>query len=229
MEAIGLLGFVGIGVLLYFLPQNMYNGITNVFSLNDLGIRKNNWRHDYDDLLASLFLLLSFIFSFVFYEIPYFYVVYSILYLFSFLCVLAQTNRICKSESKKHRLSLIFAIYCMSGIAYLCAIGVFNHQQAYVDAYVFQKALANKEVFRLFYWATNHEPISNLLQSILFFASFYVEWAQFKYMRLEDSYKANNLIFFWIKVILICVILLFLSSQGFQFINNVFYVNNTMV
>jgi len=78
--------------------------------------------------------------------------------------------------------------------------------------------------FDIFYLLTNHSIIVYILQGILFFIPVYCMWSQFKYMRLENTYKAMNIITYVIKVLFICFVMAFLAIEGFDFINFVYQV-----
>ena len=43
-------------------------------------------------------------------------------------------------------------------------------------------------------------------------------------MRLENTYKAMNILTYAIKVLFICIVMIFLAVEGFDFINFVYQV-----
>lgn len=215
---------VGIGILTSILPEKVMDGLTNVFSLGQVGIRTIRRRNDRSDTLTNFILFLCFVFSFGYLFVPYWEMVYCILFGVSYLCLIAQTNRIAHPFSKRKRISVLLAVWLMSAIAFAGAIGLFNHHQFIRDINIFSKVMYTHNIYSYFYYLTNHEWVSALFEGVIMFASFYVTWAQFKYMRLENSFKANTMIRFWIKIVLVCIILIGLSFGGYCAIKYAYYL-----
>lgn len=225
MTDLVVLGIVSvIGIVITCIPKKWLDVITDVFSLQTYGIRTIRRRNDQTDTLTNCILFVCFLFSVGYCFIPYSFVLYSVLFAVSFLCLIAQTNRVTADLTPRERFSLLSAVWFMSTTAYVGAIGMFNQHQAEKDTAVFIQSLYAHELQSVLYFLTHHEFMTVTLQIVVFFVSFYVVWAQFKYMRLENTYKANNLINFWIKTICVCLLLIGLSFGGFYCMNRAYYV-----
>lgn len=224
MEAMFIL-LVAIGVVVIaMLPTSFYRLITRLFSWGDWGIRKNKRKHDYDDVLADLFLLLSFVFSVFYYRLPWYPILYSVFFWLSYLSMMGQASRISLREKKRSRLSLLLCLSVMAAAAYLSSIGAFNHFHAWLDTTVFRQSLRNGHHLISLYTIKHHEGIVVLLQALLYFFSFYVVWAQFKCLRLEETYKGRNLITFWIKILIISALFILTASAGFRWIHALYFI-----
>ncbi len=210
-----------------FLPSSACDWLAQKASFGSFGIRELPRRNDKTDTLGNCILFLLFVFSCTYWLIPdmtIVYIVYTILYLLSCIFLLGQTCRVSKDYSDGHHLALFLLIGLMMFVAYVSAIGLLNGQQIITDVVPFRKQVQTDQLLDVFYYLKNHEIFSVILQGILFFASFYLVWAQFKYMRLEDSYKANHIVLFAFKIIFVCIIMLGLSYGGYYMIDFAYYV-----
>ena len=89
------MGIVGILVLVMsVLPKTVYNGITYTFSMHKYGIRKIQRYRTTTDSIANLIIGILVVFSIFYCFIPFYSVVYAILFILSYLCLLAQVNRV---------------------------------------------------------------------------------------------------------------------------------------
>lgn len=216
---------LGIGIC--FLPNSASEWIATKASLHSFGIRNLPRKNDKTDTLANMVLFFLLVFSCTYWLIPDItiaYILYSLLYLISCFLLLAQCCRISKSYSEGHHLAFFLAMALMMVLSYISAMSVFNGHQVVDDLLVFRKHLAHNELFEILYYFQNHEIFSVILQGLLFFSSFYMIWAQFKYMRLESNYKARNIVFLWIKVLFVCAIMLGLSWGGYALLDMAYYV-----
>ena len=68
-----------------------------------------------------------------------------------------------------------------------------------------------------------------LFQAFLYFIPMYCLWAQFKYMRLEDTYTGRNIGLFLIKVILICIFMVLFAYGGYEVLNWAYYIDHVEV
>ena len=112
----------------------------------------------------------------------------------------------------------------MAAIGLVSALGLLNNHVADMMVTTYRTDLFAGNVFDIFYLLTNHSIIVYILQGILFFIPVYCMWSQFKYMRLENTYKAMNILTYAIKVLFICIVMIFLAVEGFDFINFVYQV-----
>lgn len=212
------------GIIFALVPSRTYNILTKTLSFDKKGIRYIRKRHDKVDALANLFLFIGLIFSVFYFVLPFYSLIYAVFLIFSFLCVLGQANRVLKKKNRNVYRIVIYGLYLMACIGLVSASGMLNNHVADMLVITFRTDLFAGNVFDIFYLLTNHSIIVYILQGILFFIPVYCMWSQFKYMRLENTYKAMNIITYVIKVLFICFVMAFLAIEGFDFINFVYQV-----
>lgn len=212
------------GIIFALVPSRTYNILTKTLSFDKKGIRYIRRRHDKVDALANLFLFIGLIFSVLYFVLPFYSLIYAVFLIFSFLCVLGQANRVLKKKNRNVYRVVIYGLYLMTAIGLVSALGLLNNHVADMMVTTYRTDLFAGNVFDIFYLLTNHSIIVYILQGILFFIPVYCMWSQFKYMRLENTYKAMNIITYVIKVLFICFVMVFLAIEGFDFINFVYQV-----
>lgn len=212
------------GIIFALVPSRTYNILTKTLSFDKKGIRYIRRRHDKVDALANLFLFIGLIFSVLYFVLPFYSLIYAVFLIFSFLCVLGQANRVLKKKNRNVYRIVIYGLYLMAAIGWVSALGLLNNHVADMMVTTYRTDLFAGNVFDIFYLLTNHSIIVYILQGILFFIPVYCMWSQFKYMRLENTYKAMNIITYVIKVLFICFVMAFLAIEGFDFINFVYQV-----
>lgn len=212
------------GIIFALVPSRTYNILTKTLSFDKKGIRYIRRRHDKVDALANLFLFIGLIFSVLYFVLPFYSLIYAVFLIFSFLCVLGQANRVLKKKNRNVYRIVIYGLYLMTAIGLVSALGLLNNHVADMMVTTYRTDLSAGNVFDIFYLLTNHSIIVYILQGILFFIPVYCMWSQFKYMRLENTYKAMNIITYVIKVLFICFVMVFLAIEGFDFINFVYQV-----
>ncbi len=219
--------FIGIGVAIYFFPEKGYQVLEPVFTFGNVGLRKVKRRHEYVDTLSNLIFLICIVFSLFHFEIPYQSIIYGVMFWLSYACLFFQLRRITKKENKRDRLIVLYTSYVFAICSFLASSNLLIDFQT--DTNIFVQSLHSNHVFSLFYILTNHEPMIVLLQTILYIASFYCLWAQIKYIRLENEYKARNMIFFCVKFALLCVLFLLFAYYGNELIHNVYFATHTVI
>ena len=212
------------GIIFTLVPSRTYNVLTKTLSFDKKGIRYIRRRHDKVDALANLFLFIGLIFSVLYFILPFYSLIYAVFLIFSFLCVLGQANRVLKKKNRNVYRIVIYGLYLMTAIGLVSTLGLLNNHVADMMVTTYRTDLFAGNVFDIFYLLTNHSIIVYILQGILFFIPVYCMWSQFKYMRLENTYKAMNIITYVIKVLFICFVMAFLAIEGFDFINFVYQV-----
>ena len=212
------------GIIFALVPSRTYNILTKTLSFDKKGIRYIRRRHDKVDALANLFLFIGLIFSVLYFVLPFYSLIYAVFLIFSFLCVLGQANRVLKKKNRNVYRIVIYGLYLMAAIRLVSALGLLNNHVADMMVTTYRTDLFAGNVFDIFYLLTNHSIIVYILQGILFFIPVYCMWSQFKYMRLENTYKAMNIITYVIKLLFICFVMAFLAIEGFDFINFVYQV-----
>ncbi|MBQ0065337.1 MAG: hypothetical protein KBT48_06200, partial [Firmicutes bacterium] len=89
---------------------------------------------------------------------------------------------------------------------------------------MFGKNVIDGSFLHLTYYLANMNFMAYFTSFFLYMFAFYCLIAQFKYLRLEDHYKAKNPVFLWFKVLLISAIMIGISYLGFIGIKFVFNV-----
>ncbi len=219
--------FIGIAISMYFIPQKGYDFLVRVFSFGDIGIRKVNRRHDYVDGFANLLLLITIVLSLFHFEIPYGNIGFAVAFWFSFLCAFSQLHRVTSAETKKNQLILKYAFYILAVCCFIASNGVTHSFVS--DTTQFVNDLHSNRVFSVFYVLSHHEIMIVFLQTMLYIFSFYCMWAQFKFIRLEDTYKANSVLFFCIKMAFLSIFVLLISYFGYDFIHMAYFVSDVNV
>ena len=120
---------------------------------------------------------------------------------------------------------VIYGLYLMAAIGLVSALGLLNNHVADMMVTTYRTDLFAGNVFDIFYLLTNHSIIVYILQGILFFIPVYCMWSQFKYMRLENTYKGRNIGLFAIKIIWLCLVMTGLSYGGVEILNWAYYIH----
>lgn len=216
---------VAIAVVLCILPTTIQQWWANHLSFDHFGIRTIKRRHDQTDTLGNFILFACLVFCCLYWQLQdSFMVIYTVLFGISFVLLMGQTYRISSTYPKKKQNSLILAIFTMSAIAYCSAIGLWNGHQILKDLPVFLQSLQKHATSSFFYYVRHYEWASVILSGLTMFYTFYLILAQFKYMRLEDTFKADTLIFFWIKVIFVSILSIGLGYGGYVLIAFAYYL-----
>ena len=145
--------------------------------------------------------------------------------LLSFLCLLGQTQRISEKMTPAYRGAVLFFISLMFFFGLFCALGCFNDFVTWKAATQFSQDLFSGEVFHIFYFLHNYVPMMVILQGLCYLLPMYCLWAQFKYMRLENTYKGRNIGLFAIKIIWLCLVMTGLSYGGVEILNWAYYIH----
>ncbi|WP_317395742.1 hypothetical protein, partial [Faecalicoccus pleomorphus] len=97
------------------------------------------------------------------------------------------------------------------------------------SASVLRQYIDGGKVFEVLYFLHSFAPMMVLLQGILYMLPMYCMWAQFKYMRLENTYKSRNIGLFTIKILFICLVMVALSYGGIEVLNWAYYIDHVEV
>lgn len=231
MMDVALYSFLAIllSICISFLPKKALKPITSVFSFGKNGLRKMRRRRDTTDTVANVCLGIALLFSLFHWLIPASFIIYGILLLVSFLCVLAWTNKISAKMDRVHRMLVLFDVSMMFFFGLFSALGCFNGFVTFDSAPVLRQDIAGGKVFEVLYFLHIFAPMMVLLQGILYMLPMYCMWAQFKYMRLENTYKSRNIGLFTIKILFICLVMVTLSYGGIEVLNWAYYIDHVEV
>ena len=144
------MGIVGILVLVMsVLPKTVYNGITYTFSMHKYGIRKIQRYRTTTDSIANLIIGILVVFSIFYCFIPFYSVVYAILFILSYFCLLAQVNRVTSKKTQQVARTVILLNNIFAGVCFLGALGFMNGHMA--DGVINQFMCIKYLVFYTFY------------------------------------------------------------------------------
>lgn len=218
-----------LAIVMGFIPVKVLRRVTSVFSLKEQGIRTMKRRHDRTDTLANLCLFVSIVFSLFHWLIPGSYMIYGVLLAVSYLCVLGQTSRITVKMDQSQHSTIVICISLMFFFGLFSAIGCFNDFVTFDSAIQFRHDLFSGRLFDILYFLHSFAPMMVLLQAILYLLPMYCMWAQFKYMRLENTYKSRNIGLFVLKVLFLCMVMVALSYGGIEVLNWAYYIDHVEV
>lgn len=220
------IGLVGVLVILMsILPKPVYNAITRVFSMHKNGIRKIRKYNSTTDSIANLLITISIVFSIFYCFIPFYSILYAIFFIVSYLCLLAQANRVTSKKTQFVARTVIFLTNLFSGISFLGALGFLNQHISDAVIAQFMIDFQAHKVFDILYLLQNRTWMYWLFQGILFLFPLFIMWSHFKYMRLENSVKAVYFVTYIIKMIFLIVVVLLVSYGTFEFLDKVYQVD----
>ena len=220
------IGLVGVLVILMsILPKPVYNAITRVFSMHKNGIRKIRKYNSTTDSIANLLITISIVFSIFYCFIPFYSILYAIYFVVSYLCLLAQANRVTSKKTQSVARTVIFLTNLFSGISFLGALGFLNQHISDAVIAQFMIDFQAHKVFDILYLLQNRTWMYWLFQGILFLFPLFIMWSHFKYMRLENSVKAVYFVTYIIKMIFLIVVVLLVSYGTFEFLDKVYQVD----
>ena len=220
------IGLVGVLVILMsILPKPVYNAITRVFSMHKNGIRKIRKYNSTTDSIANLLITISIVFSIFYCFIPFYSILYAIFFVVSYLCLLAQANRVTSKKTQSVARTVIFLTNLFSSISFLGALGFLNQHISDAVIAQFMIDFQAHKVFDILYLLQNRTWMYWLFQGILFLFPLFIMWSHFKYMRLENSVKAVYFVTYIIKMIFLIVVVLLVSYGTFEFLDKVYQVD----
>ncbi len=228
------LGIVGgvivlIGLILILIPTRFLNIVFGIFSLGNYGVRYIRRRRDHTDSLANFFLFISLILSCTFFLIPGYQYVIGAWLTFAFLCTFGQATRVCVSIPAVKAKIVLFGVYLMFACGLASSIGFINGfvVNGYISA--FTKAIFGGEAKNVFFYLQSPLTFYMLIEGFIIFVSCYNLWAQFKYLRLENTYKAKWMVTYIMKILFVCAVVIGTAYFGFNFVGTVYQIDKTIV
>ena len=210
--------YIVIGIVLVFvvlmsiLPKPVYNAITRAFSMHKNGIRRIQKYRTTTDSIGNLMLGISIVFCIFYCFIPFYSFLYGIFFIVSYLCLLAQANRVTTKKPKQIAKTVIF----LTNVFAHASLAVIN--QFMIDFHA-------HKVFNILYLLQNRTWMYWLFQGALFMFPLFIMWSHFKYMRLENSVKAVYFVTYIIKMLFLIMIVLCFSCEAFDFLDMVYQVD----
>mgnify|MGYP000733034561 CR=1 FL=1 len=195
-------------VLMSILPKPVYNAITRAFSMH-----------------KNLMLGISIVFCIFYCFIPFYSFLYGIFFIVSYLCLLAQANRVTTKKPKQIAKTVIFLTNLFAGVSFLGALGFLNGHASVAVINQFMIDFHAHKVFNILYLLQNRTWMYWLFQGALFMFPLFIMWSHFKYMRLENSVKAVYFVTYIIKMLFLIMIVLCFSCEAFDFLDMVYQVD----
>ncbi len=211
-----------ISALLLLLPLKIIAVLTTPFSLKTFGIRKIKRWHSRTDTLANFMLWVSCLFSLGAPWIPYSPLLYEVWLSFTWLCAISRAVRLSEVRSRSRKTLIIFLLNWMYLSSLFITIGALNNYTLWIQSFGFANAILNHEALNLMFYLRSPLPAAYLVQTILLMVPLVTFWGQFKYMRLENTFKARNLATYILKMVLIIALLTGLGAYGAQAIGVIY-------
>ena len=205
-------------------PHKVMKSIVGTFSLGEFGIHYSKRKRDNIDDFGRWMMFVSLVFSIVYPVLPFFRYIFVAFLAFAFLCVLGQTTRVTDQVNVVKKKLVLIGVYAMFLVGVFAGLGLLDGNA--LDPYIKQvlPSIIDKEYMNPYFYFTSPIVAVYLLQAIIFMIALYYQWAQFMYMRLEDTYKAAWMITWILKIILCCTILFTFSYNGFDAIEQIYNI-----
>ncbi len=221
-----ILAVLFLSLLLMLVPLKILNQITAPFSFKTFGIRKIRRWHSRTDTLANLFLWISVLFSILFPLIPESRIVYGIWLTFTWLCTLSRAVRLTQVRKSEVKMTVILMLSLLFGYGLVSGLGLFDHGGLWKRSAWLFGDLAKPENQHLFYFLRSPNFTSYLLQAAIMIVSLCSLWGQFKYMRLENTYKARFLTTYVLKNLIVSLVILAAGVYGLPFMEGIYRVSD---
>ena len=172
-------------------------------------------------------MFISFVFCIVYPIIPFYQYIYAAFLTFAFLCTLGQTLRVTEKEHFVKKKIVFLGVWFMFAIGLVGALGYFNGGT--IAPYVKQitKIIAKKKYMNPYFYFTDPAVPMLVLQALIMIVPLYCMWAQFIYMRLEDTYKARWMVTWILKITICCSLMFGLSCYGVNGIKAIYNIKET--
>lgn len=200
--------------LLLLIPLKVQSTLTVPFSFRTFGIRKIRRWHSRTDTLANLMLWISAIFCVLAPWIPYSPLIYLAWLILTWLATVSRAIRLTRVTKKGVKLTVIFFVNLVFAIGMLAAMGFYNNFALWIRSFLFANDIVSGEGLRLMYYLSSVQPGAYLVQTLLLLLPVCALWGQFKYMRLENTYKARFMGFYIIKQLIVIAVVFFLGTMA---------------
>ena len=226
-----ILSVLFVSLLFLLIPLNVLSTLTAPFSFKTFGIRKVKRWYSRTDTLANFFLWISVIFAFGFPFIPQGVqmarIIFAVWMIFAWLCTISRAVRLSQVKRSDIKLTVIFMINIVFGYGLVGGLGLFDHGGLWVRSFMLIDDLKKPETWNLLYLLRSPNFTCYLLQVAIIAFSTCNLWGQFKYMRLENTYKGHFLATYIIKSVLVSLVLLGFGLYGLPFMEGIYRVEET--
>ncbi len=191
-----------IAVLIACFPFKMIALCTTPFSMKTFGIRKIKRWHSRTDTLANFMIWISIILCVSAPWIPYSPWIYGVWLTFTYLCTLSRVVRLTQANNDANKRIVIFFVSAIYAISLMCALGMMNGYMLWKYFFDYANMIESKEAFNIMLYLNNITPMGYLAQLIVLLVPVLNLWGQFKYMRLENTFKGVHIVSYVIKTLL---------------------------
>lgn len=213
--AIYIIAVVLVSLLILLIPLHVIGVLTTPFSFRTFGIRKVKKWYSRTDTLGNAFLWLSVLFCLLFPLIPYAKWIFLGWMIFTWLCAVSRAVRLTQVHSAGYRQGVVFFLNLTFGFGLLAGMGFLNDFRLWHAALGWVKALISGEARSLLYYLNTPNLFAYLMQAALMMIPLIILWGQFKYMRLENTFKARNIGLYVIKMLLWNILVLGAGIFGY--------------
>lgn len=214
-----------IGLLLILIPTRFLYKIFKPFTMYTFGIRYIRRRRDHVDTFTNFMLFFSVLFCLIYWILPFYQILYGLWLFFTFLCTFGQACKVALNEKTLAGKVVIYGVYLMFAFGIISTMGLLNNGESFRYISQFAHDVFNLKITNVYYYFTNPTFTIVVLQGFIFMVPLYCLWAQFKYMRLEETYKAQWLVTYCFKILFVCAFMFLISYFGFEGIKIVFQIN----
>lgn len=218
------------GVLIFALvclmiPLKTTAMLTGPFTMKRFGVRKIKRWHSQTDTLANLMLWISVLFCIAAPFIPYSPLIYGLWLTFTWLCTISRVPLMGRVKSKNEKLAVLFLLNLTYGVGLVAGLGMINGYRLWLDTFTFANMIESLEAFDIMLYLSDPMPAGFLLQIILLIWPLARLWGQFKYMRLEGTYKAVSITSYVVKSLIVIAAIALLGSFGDVALEKVYQKN----
>jgi hypothetical protein len=220
-------GILLVALLLLLLPLKWQAVITKPFSFKVFGIRKIKKYHSRTDTLANLLIFLSIVLCFAAPLIPHGPLVYGLWLTFTWLCTWSRAVRMKDVTSYAKKVYVIFCIHLVYGFGLLCALGMYNYYSLWIRSYLFVAEMYAGSWKNFLYYLTSPQFAAYMFNTFLLLIPVINLWGQFKYMRLENTFKSRNLFFYTVKELIVLAVILAVGIFSQPALEKVYQVDSS--
>ena len=217
-----------IAVLIACFPFKMIALCTTPFSMKTFGIRKIKRWHSRTDTLANFMIWISIILCVSAPWIPYSPWIYGVWLTFTYLCTLSRVVRLTQANNDANKRIVIFFVSAIYAISLMCALGMMNGYMLWKYFFDYANMIESKEAFNIMLYLNNITPMGYLAQLIVLLVPVVNLWGQFKYMRLENTFKGVHIVSYVIKTLLMLSILFGLGAYSTNVLSMIYNQDQTL-
>jgi hypothetical protein len=219
------------GILLCLVPAGWIRTVTSPFTFHNFGIRKIKRMHTTTDTLANGLETVCLLFCIIYPIVPAYSWIYLLILIFTFLCTLSRwAVMAAKGKDWKHKVECAFVLfgYWMVFAAGLLCNTVLEADNASVFISNWLHALFQGTYLDVMYYLVNPDLFFWLLKGFLMAVPVFFLWQQFKYLRLERTYRAANIFTYVLKIIFILALMMVFCVEGYPFLYRVYQMDYKM-